>query len=179
MAKGMSLSIGLDAVDPKHYGGWAGELNACEADAAEMRGGGTAVRLAWYFGAGAARAGAGAPQVRYRAMPPEAALRTYRLHKAFYDRILAGAGRGEARKEAAASILLISGCQDNQLSADGEVNGLFTGELLRVWKHGAFKGSYPDFHRAIVRRMPPDQTPNYFRAGRPSAAFERQRPFTV
>ena len=87
--------------------------------------------------------------------------------------------RGEARKEAAASILLISGCQDNQLSADGEVNGLFTGELLRVWKHGAFKGSYPDFHRAILRRMPPDQTPNYFRAGRPAAAFERQRPFTV
>ena len=42
MAKGMSLSIGLNAVDPKHYGGWAGELNACEADAAEMRGGGTA-----------------------------------------------------------------------------------------------------------------------------------------
>ena len=34
-------------------------------------------------------------------------------------------------KEAAASILLISGCQDNQLSADGEVNGLFTGEPRR------------------------------------------------
>ena len=36
MAKGLSLSIGLNSVDPKHYGGWAGELNACEADAAEM-----------------------------------------------------------------------------------------------------------------------------------------------
>ena len=36
MAKGMSLSIGLNAVDPKHYGDWSGELNACEADAAEM-----------------------------------------------------------------------------------------------------------------------------------------------
>ena len=277
MAKGLSLSIGLNSVDPKHYGGWAGELNACEADAAEMsalaksqgfrptvlltrratragvqaalekaarqlaagdifvlsysgHGGqlpdldrdepdaqdetwclfdgelvddelhallaqfaagvralvlsdschsGTAVRAAWYRGAAAARAGSGAPQVRYRAMPPDAALRTYRLHRAFYDRILAPPRRGEARREAAASILLISGCQDNQLSADGEVNGLFTGELLRVWRNGAFKGSHPDFHRAIVRRMPPDQTPNYFRAGRPSAAFERQRPFTV
>ena len=36
MAKGLALSIGLNSVDPRHYGGWAGELNACEADAAEM-----------------------------------------------------------------------------------------------------------------------------------------------
>jgi hypothetical protein len=39
---------------------------------------------------------------------------------------------------------------------------LFTGELLRVWRNGAFKGRCMDF-----------------RAGWPSAAFGRQRPFTV
>ena len=36
MAKGLSLHIGLDAVDPKHYAGWDGQLNACEADAKDM-----------------------------------------------------------------------------------------------------------------------------------------------
>src|SRR5262245_62083793 len=36
MAKGIALTIGLNAVDPAHYGGWSGELNACEADANDM-----------------------------------------------------------------------------------------------------------------------------------------------
>ncbi len=44
--------------------------------------------------------------------------------------------------EAKASILLISGCQDNQLSADGEVNGLFTGELLRGGPRTGTSGHY-------------------------------------
>jgi hypothetical protein len=33
-----------------------------------------------------------------------------------------------------APVLLISGCQDNQYSADGAFNGLFTSQLLTVWK---------------------------------------------
>src|SRR5262245_4834993 len=36
MAKGIALTIGLNAVDPKHYQGWSGKLNACEADAQDM-----------------------------------------------------------------------------------------------------------------------------------------------
>ena len=31
--RGFSLSIGLNAVSPDHYGGWDGKLNACENDA--------------------------------------------------------------------------------------------------------------------------------------------------
>ena len=34
MAKGVSVHIGINEVDPAHYGGWTGALNACEADAA-------------------------------------------------------------------------------------------------------------------------------------------------
>ncbi len=33
MAKGVSVHIGVNEVDPAHYGGWSGKLNACEADA--------------------------------------------------------------------------------------------------------------------------------------------------
>lgn len=34
--KGMSLHVGLNLVDPAHYDGWDGKLNACEADALDM-----------------------------------------------------------------------------------------------------------------------------------------------
>ena len=36
MARGMSLHIGLNAVDPAHYNGWDGALTACEFDANDM-----------------------------------------------------------------------------------------------------------------------------------------------
>ena len=33
---GLAVHIGLNAVDPAHYEGWSGPLNACEADANDM-----------------------------------------------------------------------------------------------------------------------------------------------
>ena len=33
---GISLHLGLNSVDPKHYGGWSGDLVACEFDANDM-----------------------------------------------------------------------------------------------------------------------------------------------
>ena len=36
MSRGFSLHIGLNAVDPEHYSGWDGKLNACESDAKSM-----------------------------------------------------------------------------------------------------------------------------------------------
>ncbi|HZI93547.1 MAG TPA: caspase family protein, partial [Patescibacteria group bacterium] len=37
MSKGISIHIGLNRVDPVHYGGWDGQLAACEFDAKDMR----------------------------------------------------------------------------------------------------------------------------------------------
>src|SRR5688572_22020060 len=37
MAKGISVHIGLNEVDPDHYGGWDGRLTACEFDAKDMQ----------------------------------------------------------------------------------------------------------------------------------------------
>jgi len=79
----------------------------------------------------------------------------------------------------AATILLISGCQDNQLSSDGDVNGLFTEKLLKVWNDGKYGNDYRHFQKAIKQQMPPTQTPKYFVVGAPNSAFEHQRPFTV
>jgi hypothetical protein len=147
---------------------------------------GSAVKVAYYTSGGgspagraaAGLAGTGAPP-RFRALPYEVALRTYEANRALYDPILTDAKIAAAAANVAASVLLVSGCQDNQLSADGPFNGLFTGTLKRVWNAGKFKGTYRAFHKEIVKRMPPDQTPNYFRTGASSPAFEKQTPFKI
>ena len=78
-----------------------------------------------------------------------------------------------------ATILLISGCQDNQLSSDGDVNGLFTENLIKVWSEAKFKGNYRQFAKAIKKAMPPTQQPKYFVVGAQNRGFELQKPFTV
>lgn len=62
-------------------------------------------------------------------MAVEVAQRTYRNNKSFYDRILQDSELKKAGDKVKASVLLISGCQDNQLSAEGPFNGLFTANL--------------------------------------------------
>jgi len=144
-----------------------------------------------------------------RAMPLDVALKVYRDNRAFYDGLQAGLRKiHEAPALAAASqqlgtpvapqtaqaaywisqhvrlgvqasVVLISGCQDNQVSLDGAFNGAFTGRLLQVWGNGAFKGNHVQFHQAIVTGMPPTQTPNLFTYGPAVATFQGQRPFSV
>jgi hypothetical protein len=113
-----------------------------------------------------------------RVLPLEVQSATYREHKEFYDGLQAQNPAGD-QVEVGASVILISGCQDNQSSADGGRNGLFTDKLLKVWAGGKFKGNMLHFQRRILAQMPWYQSPNYFRAGTPSRQFERQRPFTI
>jgi len=293
--KAISLHIGLNAVSPDHYGGWSGELAACEFDASDMaaiakakgmrstalltKKGTRANALAGirsaakslrsgdlfflsYSGHGGqvpdvtgeeadkqdetwclydgqliddelyvelSRFAAGvrilvlsdschsgtvtreAPppmsagdgttsQQRPKMMPRSVALRTYRDHQAFYDKLqrdvaqsagepvgdpdaaLANVAVSERRsaivKEFKPAVILISGCQDNQTSMDGEHNGAFTEKLLSVWNHGAFSGNYAKFHALIKSRMPATQTPNLFTLGS-AGAYLKQEPFTV
>lgn len=278
MATGLALTIGLNSVDPEHYGGWSGELNACEADAEDManiattqkfkvttlltkdatreqvadniqnaaktlksgdifmlsysgHGGqlpdlnddepdgldetwclyngelvddeiyallgefaqgvrifvfadschsGTSIKMANLRGKiNLLSSNTGIDGVKYRCMPDDIAGRTYRLNKSFYDKILKNEELRDSEDKVKASALLISGCRDEQLSADGQFNGLFTSRLLKVWKGGLFKGNYKKFHTAIKKLMPPDQTPNYFKVGLKDLKFEKQKPFTI
>jgi metacaspase-1 len=278
MPAGQAVALGLNSVDPKHYSGWSGELNACEADAEDMTSVGKSrgfkvttlltkeatrerviktirkasrtlksgdIFMLSYSGHGGqlpdrnedeadamdetwclydgelvddemySLYGGFAPgvrilvfsdschsgsvtkvayyqnkmnmrtsnldrhEVKYRFMPSDVPRRTYRLNKDFYDNILKKTDLKEVEDKVKASVLLISGCQDNQLSQDGNFNGLFTSQLLSVWKDGTFKGAYRRLHKDIVRRMPPDQTPNYYVVGQKDTRFERQRPFAV
>jgi hypothetical protein len=287
----LSLHIGLNAVDPKHYAGWSGPLAACEADAHDMAAiakaqgmtptvlltkAGTrkavlaAIRKAakalkkgdlfflsfsghggqvddvsgdepdkqdetWclydsqliddelYFELAGFAAGvrvlvlsdschsgtvtrapppAPPPGMRVKLMPPVVAMRVYEQHKGFYDEIQTEVARqaGKASledpdavlatlsvqsgrvqsiaKKLRAAVILIAGCQDNQVALDGDHNGAFTAQLRRVWNHGKFALDYAGFHARIVAGMPGSQTPNLFLLG-PAAAFVAQRPFRV
>jgi metacaspase-1 len=123
------------------------------------------------------RLGISGEQVRLRAMPREFIGPVYRQNREFYDKILKKPAVKD--EDIKASALLISGCLDNQYSADGAANGLFTSQLLAVWKDGKFSGNYKRLWKDIVRRMPEEQTPNYYPTGFRNYKFEFQRPFTI
>ena len=278
MPQGISIHIGLNEVDPDHYGGWSGKLNACEADARDMtriageRGFETTTILTpdattdavasaisdaagkleagdigfftysghggqvpdlngqeqddldetWVlfdrqfvddelydlysqFAAGTrifvlsdschsgsvnrdifdvtvphvvAAAMVDTPEPRTKDLPKEVAKKTYEQNEELYADVQKSHPAGEAA-DIDATVLLISGCQDNQLSLDGERNGLFTQQLLAVWNDGKWKGSYPKFHKAIAARMPPSQSPNYNPVGAHDKPFEQQTPLTI
>ncbi len=280
MARGIALHIGLNGVDPAHYGGWSGPLSGCEADAEDLeelaliQGFETSILLTRqatrqavvdcikraaatckpgdifflsYSGHGGqvpdfgndqerdlkdetwclydgqliddelwiqwesfredvrilvlsdschsgttvkaaydplVRSGAldtpvttsGQPAPVFRVMPDDVALRTFRKNRESYQTIAADL---RPQRPVAATVLLISGCQDNQLSLDGTFNGLFTGTLLRVWAGGQFSGNYTDLHTEILSRMPPTQSPNHVVYGTPMPTFDAQQPFTI
>jgi hypothetical protein len=279
MARGISLHIGLNRVDPAHYNGWDGALNACEFDANDMQaiaqragyestllineqatadaviaaieqaaaelGEGDSF-LVSYSGHGGqvpdgndereqdrsdetwvtydrqlvddelyalwakfapgvrvfvlsdschsgtvtkkidadvpdpvrTRESADSQSPRYRAMPKDVMVATYRSNASVYDGIQKACPSAET-VDPAATVLLISGCQDEQLSLDGFSNGLFTENLKAVWDDGAWDGGYAQFHETIRARMPATQQPNYTRVGAENSAFEQQKPFTV
>jgi len=118
------------------------------------------------------------PGTRFRRMPVRVAERTFAAHRKLYTDLQKANPTAE-KSVVKASVLLISGCQDNQYSLDGDRNGLFTATLKRVWRNGTFKGTYRAFRDQIVSLMPDTQTPNYYVVGKPNPAFEAQRPFAI
>ena len=113
-----------------------------------------------------------------RFMPNDANTRDNLARKALYDEIRA-ATPAEGENELKARVLLLSGCQDNQTSADGDRNGLFTATLRRVWNDGTFAGGHRALLTAIKAAMPPWQTPNYLALNDPKRRFNREHPFTI
>jgi hypothetical protein len=142
---------------------------------------------------------------RPRQMPTAIARRTYAAHQAFYDKLQRNIAKTVAGRAASAdpdavlasltiapnstrltgivsrfkaSVVLISGCQDNQTSMDGEHNGAFTEQLLKVWNGGKFKGNHRLFHSRIRAGLPPTQSPNLYTLG-PAATMLTQAPILI
>ncbi|PTS87074.1 peptidase C14 [Sphingomonas sp. HMWF008] len=299
MNRGLSLHVGLNAVDPDHYAGWAGPLNACEADARDMKtiadsqGFGSSILLTAEatrtavldgIAQAAGQLAAGdiflltvsshggqvpdlngdesdgldetwclydgqliddelslaltdfAPGVRVlvisdschsgtvvktaamqalygdllsvqrnmtawagrgdrwgqleqagvvalpvpRVMPTDVTSRVYLENKNFYDGLGSRAELKNVEARVSAAVILLSGCQDNQLSMDGPFNGAFTGQLKRTWNGGAYKRNYDDFITDIRKGLnDPTQSPGIFRIGNDDATFNAQRPFLL
>jgi hypothetical protein len=118
---------------------------------------------------------AGAASLVTRAIPPAIALAVFERDQEMYE----AAQWSRKRGDITASVILISGCQDNQESQDGQTNGLFTEKLLSVWNNGNFSGTLPQFHQAIVALMPSSQTPNYFTVGVQDDVFTNSLPLTI
>jgi metacaspase-1 len=141
------------------------------------------------------------PKASQKLMPPAKAREVYLKHKAFYDGIQKSVMTAASKAQTAdpdaalaqvavsgrltdvaarmkAAVILISGCQDNQTSMDGERNGAFTEQLLKVWDNGMYRGNYARFHAAIKSELPASQSPNLFSLG-PAAKFAREQPFSV
>jgi hypothetical protein len=279
MAKGISLHIGLNAVDPAHYRGWDGKLQACEQDAHDMQAladglgyqssllltrDATVAAVTKAIGAAAKALAPGdtffitysghggqvpdingdeaspstdeigsfpdrydetwvlhdrmliddelfalwsrfAPKARIvmlsdschsgtvakpmpweapadepasRRIPLDVEEATYEAHKRQYDRAQRQVPTRTA-SSIAATVVLISGCMDNQTSADGRVNGRFTERLLTVWDGGRFRGSLASLQRAIRAGMPPTQTPNLYVVGPANRAFTSRQAFKI
>ncbi len=117
-----------------------------------------------------------------RALPQGTEELIYQLNQQLYDGLQSGIPKN-IKASIRASVLLISGCQDDQYSCDGSVNGAFTQALLQVWNNGAFREGYPAFYRAICPRLLPcsglPQRPNYYLVGPKNPKFEAQRPFSL
>lgn len=274
MSRGISLHVGLNAVDPNGYGGWSGDLTGCEPDAREMKklasdydyktsmlltaqATSTAVLSAMVEAAKTLKSGDAffltysghggqtddenndeddgkdetwclydrqvlddelyamyrkfAPGVRIfvlsdschsgtviRALPPDLRAKAgksedlsavmpsvYKNGKGpiRYRRAPESATKANAAKykdllsavqliaesekdlDPQAGVLLISGCQDNQFSADLGTNGLFTKRLLEAHKKVGAKASFQKLYKEIRSVMPPDQTPNLMTVG--------------
>lgn len=258
----LSIHIGLNAVDPARYGGWDGQLLACEQDAMDMAdiarrfgygrrsllltteatrnivlselddaamlcrvgdtflltysGHGTRVpdqngdesdacdealvlydglllddelwtRLAAFrlgvrvilisdscHSATQARllsAAAVIPRGRIKAAPWSAA-RAYWDANADEHAMMQGVDHGD---DAAAELIQLSACRDDQTALDGDRNGAFTEALLRA-QPGAV--DWEDLRSAVELRCPPSQTPVLTPYGA-SDAFMSSRPFAL
>lgn len=125
------------------------------------------------------------PDAAIRLMPDEFAGRIFRNNKALYEDIQKSLPAIEPQfgrpvtHPVGATVRLISGCQDNQLSSDLPTNGAFTYALLRVWDNGRFEGTYETFTARIRQLLPATQVPNHWVVGQRDPVYDRQKPFTI
>jgi metacaspase-1 len=119
-----------------------------------------------------------ARELRLRGAPPDVQNRILNTHRALYEGIRAATPRSN-QVDLDASVILISGCQDNQESAEQNGHGAFTAALLEEWNERGFRDDYPALHSAILAALPATQSPNYYTDGVSWPEFEAQVPFTI
>lgn len=101
-------------------------------------------------------------EARAKQLPVDVSLATEKANAAMYSTLQAEI----PTKRLAmidATVVLLSGCQDDQFSRDGRVNGAFTAAFIDAWTEREARRSLPRLVKAISARIPPsyNQVPNY------------------
>jgi metacaspase-1 len=140
---------------------------------------GTVARLLEFQEIVGASKGRGVPTPQSRSLPGAVAARAIASHRDIYGPLLQQkvARRLESDDGVRAGVILLAGCLDSQLAADGEKHGKFTECLLEAWKHRP--PNYASFLDAIKAKMPLYQTPCYTRVGQIPLSFEMSSPFSL
>lgn len=136
--------------------------------------------------AGVGRTAETMPPGKPRMMPLAVAAQVYHANADFY-RNLPSSAMGpdistpykELSYPVRASVLQLSACQSNQKAMEDFGNGLFTASILGALAEGGAPDGYEAFRDRCAARMSASQSPNFWRIGRPDAAFEAQRVFSV
>lgn len=102
--------------------------------------------------------------VGYRFAPPMAVQANNEKYREFFKTIQR-VEAGDVRLNPQAGVLLISGCQDDQLSADLGTNGLFTVRLLEARQKVGNTASFQALYAAVHASMPTKQKPNLMTIG--------------
>lgn len=117
--------------------------------------------------------------VGLRVVPRATLAATYKVHKNFYDGLQSPAGE---RPKIAASVLLISGCQDDELSQEDQLSvpphGYFTLGVLDAWKSGGFN-NYQEFYEIVRASTPGGQNPNLYTFGGDDPDFLKSKPLVI
>jgi hypothetical protein len=110
-------------------------------------------------------------------MPRAVARQTVRTNRQFYADLQYALPK--PRPEIRATVRLLSGCQEDELSWEGNGNGRFTEALKQTFAEGRFEGDYRAFHRAILEQIKDKQRPNQAVLGVPNPEYDQERPFTI
>lgn len=116
---------------------------------------------------------------RIKSIPLHVAAAVWRRNQAAFTAREKKAGVVEKEQNIASTVRLLSGCQDDQFSYDGLLNGAFTDKLLRVWGAAGYRKPYGSFYKAIRQQMPMNQVPAHSVFGRKNLAFDAQSPFEI
>lgn len=106
-------------------------------------------------------------ELRVRWARPDVTFAEYDDHRDEYTSRAAASGRASVR-DTQVKVVLLSGCQDKQVSLDGDGNGAFTTSFLQAWGDTGFTGDYNELWKVVtdgMRGLPLRQEPNLFPYG--------------
>ena len=113
-------------------------------------------------------------------MPRKASVESFKNRKDFYAQLQLALPN--PRPEIGATIRLLSGCQQDELSWGNATTGRFTAALKQIFADGSFQGNYKQFHADMIKALSKaknKQTPGQMIIGADNRSFDKEQPFKI